>query len=95
MGLREAPQLRVAGIPVMQCQALPAGNILVMDRMYTHIRDRRAVAGVLDGADGCGQLHTQCPRPSEWSSPMREPLSQCAAPQRQLPHHRGLVPGRA
>ena len=43
MGLREAPQLRVAGIPVMQCQALPAGNILVMDRMYTHIRDRRAV----------------------------------------------------
>ena len=43
MGLREAPQLRVAGIPVMQCQALPAGNILVMDRMYTHIRDRRSV----------------------------------------------------
>ena len=43
MGLREAPQLRVAGIPVMVCQALPAGNILVMDRMYTHIRDRRPV----------------------------------------------------
>ena len=43
MGLREAPQLRVAGVPVMQCQALPAGNILVMDRMYTHIRDRRSV----------------------------------------------------
>lgn len=43
MGLREAPQLRVAGVPVMQCQALPAGNILVMDRSFTHIRDRRAV----------------------------------------------------
>ena len=43
MGLREAPQLRVAGVPVVQCQALPSGNILVMDRMFTHIRDRRMV----------------------------------------------------
>ena len=43
MGLREAPQLRVAGVPVMQCQALASGEILVLDRMYTHIRDRRMV----------------------------------------------------
>ena len=43
MGLREAPQLRVAGVPVMQLQALASGEILVLDRMYTHIRDRRMV----------------------------------------------------
>ena len=27
----------------MQCQALASGEILVQDRMYTHIRDRRQV----------------------------------------------------
>ena len=42
-GLREAPVLRVAGVPVMQLQDLPAGNILVMDREWVHIRDRRSV----------------------------------------------------
>ena len=42
-GLREAPQLRCAGLPVVQCQVLPAGNILVMDRMYTMIRDRQDI----------------------------------------------------
>ena len=58
MGLREAPQLRVAGIPVMQCQALPAGNILVMDRMYTHIRDRRAVEVYWMERMGVASSHT-------------------------------------
>ena len=42
-GLREAPVLRVAGVPVMQLQDLPDGNILVMDREWVHIRDRRSV----------------------------------------------------
>ena len=42
-GLREAPQLRCAGLPVVQCQVLPAGNVLVLDRMYTMIRDRQDV----------------------------------------------------
>ena len=42
-GLREAPQLRCAGLPVVQCQVLPVGNILVMDRMYTMIRDRQDI----------------------------------------------------
>ena len=42
-GLREAPALRCGGVPVMQCQVLPAGNILVMDRSFTHIRDRQSV----------------------------------------------------
>ena len=42
-GLREAPVLRVAGVPVMQVQDLPSGNILVMDREWVHIRDRRSV----------------------------------------------------
>ena len=42
-GLREAPVLRVAGVPVMQLQDLPSGNILVMDREWVHIRDRRSV----------------------------------------------------
>ena len=42
-GLREAPVLRVAGVPVMQLQDLPAGNILAMDREWVHIRDRRSV----------------------------------------------------
>ena len=42
-GLREAPVLRVAGVPVMQLQDLPEGNILVMDREWVHIRDRRTV----------------------------------------------------
>ena len=42
-GLREAPVLRIGGVPVMQCQALPANNILVMDRTFTHIRDRKPV----------------------------------------------------
>ena len=58
MGLREAPQLRVAGIPVMQCQALPAGNILVMDRMYTHIRDRRSVEVYWMERMGVASSHT-------------------------------------
>ena len=42
-GLREAPVLRIGGVPIAQCQALPAGNILVMDRTFTHIRDRQSV----------------------------------------------------
>ena len=42
-GLREAPVLRVAGVPVMQLQDLPDGNILTMDREWVHIRDRRSV----------------------------------------------------
>ena len=95
MGLREAPQLRVAGIPVMQCQALPAGNILVMDRMYTHIRDRRAVEVYWMER----MAVTCCPHRAHGTA---DGGRRCAghdlsaAPQCQLPDHRGLAgPGGA
>ena len=94
MGLREAPQLRVAGIPVMQCQALPAGNILVMDRMYTHIRGPAGGGNILDGADGCSQHSHSAHSPTDGGSGCAgHDLG--APPQRQLPYHWGLTHGRA
>ena len=79
MGLREAPQLRVAGIPVMVCQALPAGNILVMDRMYTHIRDRRPVEVYWMERMGVASAHTVPTAQRMVVVDARATISPCAA----------------